>query len=249
MLLMPIATALSAESCTGPGALFMHRFAAFHRIRPELSVGVTRIRFVNTPPILESSTDAALLLRIREGDAVALSTVYRRHSAAVFRFACLHAPSRDAAADATQETFLWLGTQGATGFDASRSTLAAFLCGVARNHGLRIRAVEARFVELPEDDHKSAHDSAHNSGAVIDDALAHLLARERGEALLAALSGLPAEHREVIALIEFEDFSYADAAGIIGCPIGTVRSRLSRAKAALRDRVLELFPSVQRISA
>ena len=53
----------------------------------------------------------------------------------------------------------------------------------------------------------------------------------------------------MIALVEFEDFSYADAASIIGCPIGTVRSRLSRAKEALRDRVLELFPTVQRISA
>ena len=156
----------------------------------------------------------------------------------MFRFASLHAPSRDAAADATQETFLWLSTHGATGFDSSRSSLAAFLCGVARNHGLQIRAVEARFTELPDDDEGSSHDGS----AVIDDALAHLLTRERGDALLGALALLPAEHREVIALVEFEDFSYADAASIIGCPIGTVRSRLSRAKEALRDRVLELFP-------
>ena len=200
---------------------------------------------MNTPPTTDTTCDAALLLRIRSGDALAFSTVYRRHSAAVFRFASLHAPSRDAAADAMQETFLWLATHGANGFDPERSSLPAFLCGVARNHSLRIRAVEARFTELPEDDQITAQFSA----AVIDDALAHLLARERGQALLNALATLPAEHREVIALVEFEDFSYADAANIIGCPIGTVRSRLSRAKLALRDKVLELFPSVQRISA
>ena len=213
----------------------------------ELFNAFIRIPFVNTPPATDTTSDAALLTRIRAGDAVALSTVYRRHSAAVFRFASLHAPSRDAAADATQETFLWLSTNGATSFDPARSSLPAFLCGVARNHGLRIRAIDARFTEMPQGDH---HDLAQNGfDSSIDDALSHLLTRERGDALLSALALLPAEHREVIALVEFEDFSYADAANIIGCPIGTVRSRLSRAKEALRARVLELFPSVQRISA
>ncbi len=195
----------------------------------------------------DNTSDEALLTRIRAGDAVALSTVYRRHGAAVFRFACLHAPSRDAAADATQETFLWLATNGATGFDASRSTLPAFLCGVARNHGLRIRTAEARYTELPE--HDQTVDGAQHDDPAIDDALSHLINRERGDALLKALASLPAEHREVIALVEFEEFSYADAASIIGCPIGTVRSRLSRAKEALKQRVMELFPMQQRISA
>jgi RNA polymerase sigma-70 factor, ECF subfamily len=205
---------------------------------------------VNPSRAADNSTDDALLTRIRAGDAVALSTVYRRHSAAVFRFACLHSPSRDAAADATQETFLWLSTNGASGFDATRSTLAAFLCGVARNHGLRIRTTEARYAELP--DYEQAADDARDddgNATTMDDALSHLMARERGDALLKALATLPSEHREVIALVEFEEFSYADAASIIGCPIGTVRSRLSRAKEALKQRVTELFPMQQRITA
>lgn len=200
---------------------------------------------MRSPEPVDTTTDDALLARIRAGDAVALATVYRRHSAAVYRFACLHAPSRDAAADATQETFLWLATQSATGFDASRSSLAAFLCGVARNHALRIRAASARFDELPDDPPSAADADADT----VSDALAHLLARERGDALLAALATLGAEHREVVALIEFEEFSYADAAAIIGCPLGTVRSRLSRAKEALRQRIVELFPADKRISA
>lgn len=203
---------------------------------------------MRSPELVDTTTDEALLARIRAGDAVALATVYRRHGAAVHRFACLHAPSREAAADATQETFLWLATQGATGFDTTRSTLAAFLCGVARNHALRIRAAAARFDELPDD--SAATGAAQDTDVdAVSDALAHLLARERSEALLAALATLAAEHREVVALIEFEEFSYADAAAIIGCPVGTVRSRLSRAKEALRQRVVELFPADTRISA
>jgi RNA polymerase sigma-70 factor (ECF subfamily) len=203
---------------------------------------------VRSPELVDTTTDEALLARIRAGDAVALATVYRRHGAAVHRFACLHAPSREAAADATQETFLWLATQGATGFDTTRSTLAAFLCGVARNHALRIRAAAARFDELPDD--SAATGAAQDTDVdAVSDALAHLLARERSEALLAALATLAAEHREVVALIEFEEFSYADAAAIIGCPVGTVRSRLNRAKEALRQRIVELFPADTRISA
>jgi len=203
---------------------------------------------VRSPELVDTTTDEAFLARIRAGDAVALATVYRRHGAAVHRFACLHAPSREAAADATQETFLWLATQGATGFDATRSSLAAFLCGVARNHALRIRAAAARFDELPDD--SAATGAAQDTDVdAVSDALAHLLARERSEALLAALATLAAEHREVVALIEFEEFSYADAAAIIGCPVGTVRSRLNRAKEALRQRIVELFPADTRISA
>jgi len=203
---------------------------------------------VRSPELVDTTTDEALLARIRAGDAVALATVYRRHGAAVHRFACLHAPSREAAADATQETFLWLATQGATGFDATRSSLAAFLYGVARNHALRIRAAAARFDELPDD--SAATGAAQDTDVdAVSDALAHLLARERSEALLAALATLAAEHREVVALIEFEEFSYADAAAIIGCPVGTVRSRLNRAKEALRQRIVELFPADTRISA
>ena len=203
---------------------------------------------MRSPELVDTTTDEALLARIRAGDAVALATVYRRHGAAVHRFACLHAPSREAAADATQETFLWLATQGATGFDTTRSTLAAFLCGVARNHALRIRAAAASFDELPDD--SAATGAAQDTDVdAVSDALAHLLARERSEALLAALATLAAEHREVVALIEFEEFSYADAAAIIGCPVGTVRSRLNRAKEALRQRIVELFPADTRISA
>lgn len=201
---------------------------------------------------VDAASDHALLARIRAGDAAALSTLYRRHSAAVFRFACLHASTRDAAADATQETFLWLATHGAATFDSEKSSLAAFLCGVVRNHTLRIRALDARYISgsVCDDDERgeSAGTDDGNDDA-FDDALAHLINRERADALMQALATLAPEHREVIALIEFEEFSYADAALIIGVPIGTVRSRLSRAKEALRLRVMELFPTQQRISA
>lgn len=187
-----------------------------------------------------------LLTRVRQGDAAALSTLYRRHSGVVFRHARIHAPHCDAAADATQETFLWLATQGAFSYDRAQGSLAAFLCGVVRNQVLRIRAQDARQPLSLEDVEAPSPDGDEDA---IQDALAPLLAQERGQALLDALRELPPEHREVVALIEFEEFSYAETAAILGCAIGTVRSRLHRAKAALHQRLMELFPPERRNAA
>lgn len=206
-------------------------------------------------PAADPASDCALLARARAGDAMAFALLYRRHSGAVFRYAALLAPHRDAAADATQETFLWLVTDGAARFDPAQGSLAAFLCGVVRHHTLRIRAAEARHgasalppVALLASTDEPASGAIQPAAAdqAVDDALSHLLERERGDALLAALRNLSAEQREIIALVEFEEFSYAETAAIVGCPVGTVRSRLHRAKQALQQRLLELFPAEPR---
>jgi RNA polymerase sigma-70 factor, ECF subfamily len=63
---------------------------------------------------------------------------------------------------------------------------------------------------------------------------AMLLDRVDGETLNALMTRLPSEYREVLILREFEDLSYKDIATVIGLPVGTVMSRLSRARQALR---------------
>jgi RNA polymerase sigma-70 factor, ECF subfamily len=199
---------------------------------------------------LELSTDDALVHQLLQSDAAAFdaaaTALYRRHSAAVFRFASMIAPSREIAMDATQEAFIWLATTGEKGgaqrFDALRGSLAALMCGVARNHVLRLQSADARFV-LPEDEsHLSAIIEAQNeddSDAL--DAFAALASDQRRRAVMDAVTALPLDFREVIVLVEFEEFSYEDAAAAIGCPIGTVRSRLSRAKTRLKVALAELF--------
>jgi len=57
------------------------------------------------------------------------------------------------------------------------------------------------------------------------------------EDVLAALESVPAEYREVVLLVDVEEFSYKEAAGILGVPAGTVMSRLSRGRALLRQRL------------
>jgi RNA polymerase sigma-70 factor, ECF subfamily len=199
---------------------------------------------------LQISTDDTLVRQLLQSDAAAFdaaaTALYRRHSAAVFRFASMIASSREIAMDATQEAFIWLATAGEKGgacrFDAARGSLAALLSGVARNHVLRLQSVDARFV-LPEDEaHLSAIIDAQNADNHDgSDAFAALSGDDRRRAVMDAVTALPFDFREVIVLVEFEEFSYEDAAATIGCPVGTVRSRLSRAKARLKASLAELF--------
>ncbi len=203
-----------------------------------------------------SEADIARLEGLRAGDLSALAELYHQYGAIVYRFALAMARDPDIAADAVQDTFVWLASEGALRFDPSRSSLAAFLCGVVRNHIFRRREHDSRFVSTTTQDSDSGPEygdtetsvtliETEGSEAQAEHALTELLRRERRETLLQALRSLHLEHREVLILVEFEELSYEDAAGIIGCPIGTVRSRLHRARAALKARLLSLDPGLQ----
>jgi len=62
------------------------------------------------------------------------------------------------------------------------------------------------------------------------------------------VDGLPEEQRSVLLLVSVEDLSYAEVAGILGIPIGTVMSRLSRARERLRQSVDgETYPALRRV--
>jgi RNA polymerase sigma-70 factor (ECF subfamily) len=62
----------------------------------------------------------------------------------------------------------------------------------------------------------------------------------------AAVDSLPASWREIIVMRDVEDLSYADIAAILGCPIGTVMSRLARAREELRQLLMPRVPEVRR---
>jgi len=137
-----------------------------------------------------------------------------------------------AAEDITQEVFLALIREGC-GFDPERGTLSGYLFGIARKLVLR-------YLERGRSD-VALEVEGENSGwpelAVNDDPLVDLTHREGIEALRRAVSALPRRYREVVVLCDLEEVDYADAALILGCPIGTVRSRLHRARALLLEKL------------
>jgi RNA polymerase sigma-70 factor, ECF subfamily len=128
--------------------------------------------------------------------------------------------SKPIAEDVTQEVFLFLMREGHL-FDPARGSVSAFLFGVARNHVLRRLRVEQLLSPLDDD--------ASTDPCPLED----LTRAETIESVRKAILSLPAKYREVVVLCELQDVSYEETAEILGCAIGTVRSRLHRARALL----------------
>src|ERR1039458_2039610 len=179
-----------------------------------------------------TETDDELLFRLRSGDEAAFLTLYRRRQGAIYRFAMHMSGSATAAEDITQEVFLALLRQGC-GFDPERGTLSGYLFGIARKLVLRTLERSRADVALENE----ADDVPSLELAVIDDPLIDLTRREGIEALRRAVMALPRRYREVVLLCDLEELDYADAAVVLGCPIGTVRSRMRKARALLFEKL------------
>ena len=175
--------------------------------------------------------DAALMARMRRGDRSAFAELFRRHQATVFRFARQMSGSRDVAEDITQDVFVTLMQQGDR-FDPRRASLTTYLYGISRNLALRQLGRRSRrgAVNLDDVDHGRTPALIVESDPPTDIDRTNNLARLRR--LIAAL---PLHHREVIVLCELHELSYEQAADVLGCPVGTIRSRLNRARLALLE--------------
>src|ERR1017187_1132874 len=183
-------------------------------------------------PQYSSQSDDELLLRLRNGDEQAFTALYRRRQGSIYRFALHMSGSPAAAAAIVQEAFLAL-LREECGFDPERGTLSGYLFGIARK--LVLRNLERGRSNVPLE--SETDDVAPRELAVIDDPLAGLTRHETIEALRRAVQALPRRYREVVVLCDLEELDYADAAVALGCPIGTVRSRMHRARALLLEKL------------
>ena len=173
--------------------------------------------------------DSELLRSMLAGDEEALALLYRRRQASVYRFALQMSGSKSIAEDVTQEVFLFLMREGHV-FDPARGSLSAFLLGVARNHVLRRLRVDQLLTPIGDEaDDDPALLPSDCELRPLDD----LARAETIELVRKAVLSLPAKYREVVVLCELQDVSYGEAAEVLGCAIGTVRSRLHRARALL----------------
>ncbi len=177
-------------------------------------------------------SDDELLQRLRRGEEEAFLTLYRRRQAAIYRFAVHVSGSPTIAEDIVQEVFMTL-LRAECGYNSERGTLSGYLFGIARKQALRMMERGRVDVAIEGDSEEAALPEL----AVDDDPLANLTHHESIEALRRAVGALPRRYREVIALCDLEEIDYADAAAALGCPIGTVRSRLHRARALLLEKL------------
>ena len=172
-------------------------------------------------------SDGELLRRSAAGEEAAFTALYRRFHGSIYRFAHHMSGCRSTAEEVTQEVFLALIRQGGD-VDTERP-LVAWLLGVARNHVLKRRHGDSRYQSLASD--------AAIEPVAEPDQLEELTRHESIDKLRRAVLALPPRYREVVVLCELEEMSYEEAARVLGCATGTVRSRLHRARALLTGRL------------
>jgi RNA polymerase sigma-70 factor (ECF subfamily) len=193
---------------------------------------------------LERTSDDMLIAGIAAGKADALTWLFRRRQADVYRFALHMSGATALADDVTQDVFLVV-MRDAARYQAGRSSVTAWLCGIARNCVRQRLEREARFDSLDA----SSHDDRAPLPVVAPDPLGEMTRLERIAMLRRAVLALPVRYREVVVLCDLEELSYADAADALGCAIGTIRSRLHRARALLTARLSVLEAQSERRAA
>lgn len=180
-----------------------------------------RTVWVSKRPVDE---DRRLLARVASGDRDALEEIYGRFGRTLFGYLLTLSPDRQLAEEILQDTLVavWRGA----GAYAGRSSVRTWLFGVARRQAhntLRRRtpllAGEDALDSLPAPDPGPE---------------AALLAGVDREELADRVTNLAPLHREVLDLFFFRGLSYEETSEVLGVPVGTVKSRLSNAKRALR---------------
>jgi RNA polymerase sigma-70 factor, ECF subfamily len=176
-----------------------------------------------------AESDQALVERTAAGDREAFATLYRRHQGAVYRFARLMTGSPSAAEDIVQEVFLVL-MKNAARYEAQRAALTTYLFGMARRVTRRRLLRERRFVDI-------GTSRGLARWRVLPDVSESLERRDALQQLRCAILSLPSRYREVIVLCDLQGISYDTAAASIGCAVGTIRSRLHRARQLLATKL------------
>ncbi|MBI3971821.1 MAG: sigma-70 family RNA polymerase sigma factor [Chloroflexi bacterium] len=168
--------------------------------------------------------EALLLQRIAQGDRHALADLYARYQRPLFHYVVQLASDQGVAEEILQDTFL--AVWKSAGSYQGRSTVRTWLIGIARrqaHNALRRSALplageaELAGVEAPDPEPEAA-----------------ALAAADREVLAAAMAKLSPVHREILILTFVHGLSYPELAEVLAVPAGTVKSRLSNAKQALR---------------
>jgi RNA polymerase sigma-70 factor (ECF subfamily) len=199
-----------------------------------------------------SHSDDDLLRLIAKGHEAAFAAFYRKHQGSVYRFALHMSGKTEIAEEVTQEVFLTvMGV--AKQYDSKRGSAVSYLYGITRNFVLRCLERERPYVaglEDVENDQAGMLQAGVLQAGVLQagvlkggvladehDLLGELARNERIESLRKAVLALPPAYREVVVLCDLNEMDYAQAAVALGCAIGTIRSRLHRARALLMEKM------------
>ncbi len=180
-------------------------------------------------------SDERLIERFKEGDELAFDMLVRRYEQKVYQYAYRLTLNADDAADVVAETFLRMyNSLKRFRGDAQLST---WLYRVVSNVFYDFRKREQRHQHLSlevtsDEDEEPAERPIPDEGIDLEE---HVLEQERRRVLMEAIAKLPDYQRQVVVLFHIEEQPYEEIARMTGLPLGTVKSRLNRARTALRE--------------
>jgi RNA polymerase sigma-70 factor, ECF subfamily len=173
--------------------------------------------------------DCQLLRSMVAGEEQGFVALYRKYQGPVFRFALQICGMRHVAEEVTQDTFLSL-IRAPHNYQSDRGPLLLYLFGIARRLVWKSARRDRLYVAL---------DSDQDLPVALPDFADDFARKDETKRLRNAILSLPRKYREVIVLCSLQELSYEEAAVVAGCSIGTVRSRMHRARQLLLRKLVE----------
>jgi RNA polymerase sigma-70 factor, ECF subfamily len=200
---------------------------------------------------VERKGETELIDRLRRGDTLALDTLVNRHAGAVYRVAYGITRSAVDAEEVVQDVFLTLFRK-AESFEG-RAALGSWLYRVATNAALIKRRGKRYQVELKLEDllptfREDGHRDGDRAWLLADWSQApddELIAQETRAAVQQAIDALPDHYRAVVVLRDMEGLSSEEVAAVLGESVASIKSRVHRARMALRELLTSYYASLR----
>lgn len=185
--------------------------------------------------------DGQLVARVQQGDKRAFEVLVLKYRHRIFSLVSRFVRDPDEVQDVVQEAFIkaYRAIGGFRGESAFYTWLYRIAANTAKNH-LVSRARRPPGADLDVEDAEQL--DAAWALRDVEDPESLLMTEQLREAVEAAIRRLPEDLRTALMLREFEGLSYEEIAEVMGCPVGTVRSRIFRAREAVDDEILPLMP-------
>ena len=177
----------------------------------------------------DKQTDDHLLARVGEGDERALCHLYTRYASVVFAFVLARVSDRRVAEEVSAD--VWLGCWRSAPAFRHDAKVLTWLLGIAKRQ-IYMHTRRKRLPQVPLDDEQTNEVPSDDLGPA-----ELVIAADQAAAVLDAVDALPAALAEVVRLAWLHELPYEEIADVVGVPVGTVKSRVSRARKLLREEL------------
>ena len=191
--------------------------------------------------MVERSVDQELVVRVQRGDKAAFDLLVRKYQHKIAKLVSRYVRDRTEVEDVTQEAFIkaYRALRGFRGDSAFYTWLYRIAINTAKNYLVAQGRRPLTAAIEPEEAETLASDHGNTSELLTPER--SMLTEEIGRTVERAIAALPEDLRTAITLREIDGLSYDDIAVAMDCPIGTVRSRIFRAREAIDNELRPLL--------